>query len=56
MIYADRMYELSDKIKSLFHKVILPFFMASENKNSTLVREILKLQKNTTTKKMKGKG
>lgn len=45
MIYADRMFELSDKIKSLFDKVILPFFMASENKNPTLVHEILKLQK-----------
>ena len=36
MVYADRTYELSDKIKSMFDKVILPFFMASENKNSTL--------------------
>lgn len=54
MIYADRMYELSDKIKSLFHKVILPFFMASENKNSTLVREILKLQKEYIDQKDEG--
>ena len=48
------MYELSDKIKSLFDKVILPFFMASENKNSTLAHEILKLQKEYIDQKDEG--
>lgn len=54
MVYADRIYELSDKIKSMFDKVILPFFMASENKNSTLVKEILKLQKEYIDQKEEG--
>lgn len=54
MVYADRTYELSDKIKSMFDKVILPFFMASENKNSTLVQEILKLQKEYIDQKNEG--
>lgn len=48
------MYELSDKIKSMFDKVIVPFFMASENKNSTLVQEILKLQKEYIDQKDEG--
>lgn len=48
------MFELSDKIKSLFDKVILPFFMASENKNPTLVHEILKLQKEYIDQKDEG--
>lgn len=48
------MYELSDKIKSLFDKVILPFFMASENKNLTLAHEILKLQKEYIDQKDEG--
>lgn len=54
MIYADRMFELSDKIKSLFDKVILSFFMASENKNPTLAHEILKLQKEYIDQKDEG--
>lgn len=48
------MYELSDKIKSMFDKVIVPFFMASENKNSTLAQEILKLQKEYIDQKDEG--
>ena len=38
----------------MFDKVILPFFMASENKNSTLVKEILKLQKEYIDQKEEG--
>lgn len=38
----------------MFDKVIVPFFMASENKNSTLVQEILKLQKEYIDQKDEG--
>lgn len=43
--YADRTYEITDKIKSMFDNVITPYFSAAGNNNSTLVKNVIKIQK-----------
>lgn len=43
--YADRTYEITDKIKSMFDNVITPYFSAAGSNNSTLVKNVIKIQK-----------
>ncbi len=43
--YADRTYEITDKIKSMFDNVITPYFSVAGNNNSTLVKNVIKIQK-----------
>lgn len=44
-VYADKNYDITSKIRSLFDDVIFPLFMASHNTNSTLITQMLSLQK-----------
>ena len=44
-LYADKNYDITSKIRSLFDDVIFPLFMASRNTNSTLITQMLSLQK-----------
>lgn len=43
--YADKTYDLSDKIKSMFDNVITPYFSSASNNNSSLVKKVINLQK-----------
>lgn len=43
--YADRIYNVNHKISSMFDNILLPLFASAAKKNSKLVTQLLKLQK-----------